>query len=463
MLKNSKSTHNHLWKEIHSLILTQFLNELNHKKLKYFILRNYENLPTINTSKDVDIVIEPGSYKKVSNLLFTILKKNGISHYYVVKYERVRCWYGIDVYKKFSIHIDLIEGYLSKGFEVFPFHKLHENTVRYNDFVVLNRSFDAVMLLYYKIIGTRQLQERYRRKISSIYLLESQKINAIITDTLNKRCSREIIKELRKKNFDGIIKNAKFISKVSKRKTFIKKPVKTICNVTKFLIEKFYRIVICPRSFQNFIAVEGADGTGKSTFIEGLAQAIGFYYVSDESKSHIYHHRPTLLPNLGAIGEKAGVMKEDKNFTTPHRAKPAGFISSFIRMTYYWVDYFVGVPIKLRKDVQFDRFTIYDRYIYDFLIDPHRSRINLPYWLRKKFTKLVIQPRIVFILLADAETIYKRKQELTVSEIKRQLGEFSRLAKSEKRFVVIDASKSPEEMVEQAIKIIVEKFTEKII
>ena len=131
-------------------------------------------------------------------------------------------------------------------------------------------------------------------------------------------------------------------------------------------------------------------------------------------------------------------------------------------MTYYWLDYVIGVPLKLRKDVQFDRFTIYDRYIYDFLIDPHRSRINLPYWIRKLFTNMVIQPRIVFVLLADAETIYKRKQELTIDEINRQLGEFSKLAKTHNRFVVTDASKSPADMVEDAIRVIINNFTEKL-
>jgi thymidylate kinase len=243
---------------------------------------------------------------------------------------------------------------------------------------------------------------------------------------------------------------------------FFKKPLQTTYNVTKFLLEKFYRIIYCPIKFQNFISVQGADGTGKSTFIDGLVKAIAFYNVSEYSKSHVYHHRPTILPNLGSVGEKTGLMKEDKDFTNPHRAKPASFMSSLVRMTYYWLDYLIGVPVKLRKDVQFDRFTIYDRYIYDFLIDPHRARINLPYWLRKVFTRLVPQPRIVFILLTDAEIIYARKQELTIKEINRQIVEFTKLSKSHKRFIILDASKSPEKLVEEAMGIIVEKFTQRI-
>jgi thymidylate kinase len=450
------------WYSRHSNILTLFFASLEIKNIKYFVLRNFEGLPEHNSSKDIDIIIEPGSYKRVSTILFAILKENNISNLKVVQYERVHCCYGIDPDKDFSIHIDLIEGYLSKGFEVFDFEELYNQTEIYKNFKVLNSSYDAIMLLYYKVIGSKQLKEQYKRKISAVYKKDNKVIDETIKRTLNKSSSDLIINALEKNDFDDIVKNADKMSRSSKNKVFVKKPLKTICNIIKFLFEKFYRIIICPRKFQNFISVQGADGTGKSTFIEGLVKAIAFYNVSEISKSHVYHHRPKILPNLGAAGEKAKVMKEDKDFTNPHRAKPSGFIVSFIRMTYYWLDYVIGVPLKLRKDVQFDRFTIYDRYIYDFLIDPHRSRINLPYWIRKLFTNMAIQPRIVFVLIADAETIYKRKQELTIDEINRQLGEFSKLAKTHKRFVVIDASKSPEDMVEDAIRVIINNFTEKL-
>jgi thymidylate kinase len=127
-------------------------------------------------------------------------------------------------------------------------------------------------------------------------------------------------------------------------------------------------------------------------------------------------------------------------------------------MFYYWLDYIVGVPYIIRKSAQFDKFTIFDRYIYDFLVDPHRSRINLPYWLRKLFTKTVIQPKIVFVLLTEAEIIYARKQELTLPEIKRQLEEFYKLAQTNKRFVILDASQTPDQIVEDAIRHIINKF-----
>ncbi len=159
---------------------------------------------------------------------------------------------------------------------------------------------------------------------------------------------------------------------------------------------------------------------------------------------HVYHFRPSVLPNLGAVGEKAGVMKQDTNFENPHRNKAANPLSSFVRMGYYWLDYLIGGAICIRKDVQFDKITIFDRYIYDFIIDPLRSRINLPRCMRTAFSKMVQQPRIVFVLDAPADVIYSRKKELTLDEIQRQLEEFDKLSNLGDNFYKINANQTPE-------------------
>lgn len=450
------------WSKLHASVFDKYISKLNDNRIKYFVLRNYEGLPEINASKDIDIIIQPNCYSEALGFLCQTLKEFDISNMHLVKYERAHCCYGISIDNQLSIHIDLIEGYLSKGFEIFSFKELYKQTKRYKNFYVLNDTYDVLMLLYYKVIAAKELKPQYQSKITSIYKTKKKEINSVLTNTLNKKMSGMVIQCLEENNFDLICENANGISKSSKIRAFINNPFKSSSRIVCFILEKVYRIIYCPRKFQNFISVQGADGTGKSTFIDGLTEAIAYYYVDDTSKSHVYHHRPKMLPNLGEAGEKAGVMKEDRDFTNPHRAKPSGFIGSLARMSYYWLDYVIGVPFKLRKDVQFDKFTIYDRYIYDFLIDPHRSRINLPYWIRKVFTRLVSQPRIVFVLLTDAEIIYKRKQELTIDEMNRQLGEFKKLAASNKRFVVLDASKTPEELVNDAMKIIIDKFTQKL-
>ena len=259
-----------------------------------------------------------------------------------------------------------------------------------------------------------------------------------------------------------IVENAHKYESGAMKNIFLKRPFYTLYGILRFLCGKIYRVILCPKKFWRFIAVEAPDGTGKTTFISSLVTELRKYYVSDEGRFCIHHFRPLILPNLGAVGEKAGVMKQDTDFTKPHRAKPAGKLSSFVRMSYYWLDYIFGIPYLLRKEVKAEKYTIFDRYIFDFVVDPKRSRISLPYSIRKLFAQMVIHPQIVFVLNTEPEVIYKRKQELELDEIKRQLDEFKKLDSICSNVVTIDAGKSVDEMVEQAIDVIFEKFLSKI-
>ena len=224
---------------------------------------------------------------------------------------------------------------------------------------------------------------------------------------------------------------------------FKKNPLKTLQYKFEFYIEKINRLIFRYNKFSKVFSVMAPDGAGKTTFLESLIDKIDFFYVNDKSdnRCNIYHFRPNLLPNLGALGEKAGVKEQDKDFTNPHRAKPANTFSSLVRISYYWLDYVLGYNYFVRKDVQYDRFSVFDRYSYDLIVDPGRTRLNLPLWVRKLFVRFMPHPKVVFYLDADPEVIYKRKQELTLEEIKRQTAEYKKIAYSNKRFVILDSNR----------------------
>jgi thymidylate kinase len=225
-----------------------------------------------------------------------------------------------------------------------------------------------------------------------------------------------------------------------------------------------YRIIFNYRKYAKTFAVIAPDGTGKTTFLDTLIEQLNYYYVNDENdhRFHVYHFRPEILPNLGQVGEKAGVMKQDTDFTNPHRSKPANPISSLMRIAYYTLDYIIGWQKCVRNDVHYDRYSVFDRYSYDFIVDPLRTKLNLPKWLRSFFVALTPQPKIVFYLDADPQVIYERKQELTLEEIERQVGEYRELANSNpKKFKIINAEKKPEDMALDALAILLEQYTDR--
>ena len=233
-------------------------------------------------------------------------------------------------------------------------------------------------------------------------------------------------------------------------------------RIIEFYWLKFQRIILFRKRYGKSFSVMAPDGAGKTTFLNLLIKNLSFYYLRETELAHVLHFRPEILPNLGAVGEKARVMKQDKNFTIPHRAKPAGLFSSLIRITYYWFDYVIGWFIYTSKDIQYDRFTVFDRYSYDLLVDPRRTRLSLPYWIRKLYVELMPHPRFTFYLDVESDEIFRRKQELTPDEINRQIGEYHKLVKSSKRFIVLNGNHSVEQITDDAIRIILDTFCTKL-
>lgn len=458
---------NIIWDERHGKILLYIIEKFSENKIKYFILRNYESLPQANSSKDVDIIVEPGKIKIAKKILLESYKINGLENYYETVYGRGHCLLGMNINAQMSIHIDLIEGYLSKGYEIFTFSELYEHTIEYNGMVVMDKFFEGFMIYIYKQFGYTmpKLKEEYKKNIYQTYKEFPDDFKRQLAEITDKDFANIICDKIYNKDFDGILKLSSKLTKKIRKYVWRKKPIRTLIYSSQFVLQKFNRIIINYKKYSKTFAVMAPDGTGKTTFLDALIDKLNYYYVNnmEDGRFHVYHFRPSILPNLGAVGEKAGVMKQDTNFTDPHRNKPANPLSSLIRIMYYTLDYIIGWQKCVRNDVHYDRYTIFDRYSYDFIVDPLRTKLNLPKSVRKFFVKLTPQPQIVFFLNASPEVVYSRKQELTLSEIERQGDEYLSLANSNtKKFKIINAENTPDQMSDEALHIIISLFTEKL-
>lgn len=451
------------WTHRHGEIFSSLIMGLESANIRYFILRNYEQLPNKNTSKDIDILVDPNRIKEANQILQNVYKQHNLTHIYLVRFTWVYCWRGMDINNHLSIHIDLIAGYRMKGYEVFSFDELYQQTMEYNGFRVLNRYYEGLMVFIYKQFGYKNppLKQEYK---DIIYAMHCQ--NPQFTTDLQTIVGQPLVKNITEaiavRDFDKMLSYSQLLTAKLKQHSFKKDPIGVLFRIIEFYWLKFQRIILCRRKYGKTFSVMAPDGAGKTTFLNLLIEDLGFYYLREAELAHVLHFRPEILPNLGAVGEKAGMMKQDKNFTTPHRAKPAGFLSSLLRITYYWCDYVIGWFFYTSKDIQYDRFTVFDRYSYDLLVDPRRTRLGLPYWIRKLYVALIPQPKLTFYLDVEPEEIFRRKQELAPDEINRQVDEYRKLVKSSKRFIVLNGNRPIEQIKNDAIEIILNKFCTKL-
>lgn len=169
------------------------------------------------------------------------------------------------------------------------------------------------------------------------------------------------------------------------------------------------------RSRGIMIAFQGTDGSGKSTVINGLYQALADCF--PEEQMVYYHCRPFLFqPAKASHGLNMDVVCPD-----PHGSKPYGRFISLGKLAYCSADYIIGYLLKVRQELKQGKLVIFDRYYYDFYLDKLRYRLKLSdFWIRL-FEPFIPKPDITFVLTGEAEPIWQRKQEIPLEEVREQI------------------------------------------
>ena len=454
------------WSKRHGEILRSYFDELDKAGIKFFVIRNYEGLPECNSSKDVDIILKHGTVLIAEQVLKQVFKKHGLKYFYRVKIEENFVCRAIDVQEEFAIHVDLINGYINHGVELFSFEELYAQTEEYNGFRVMNELYNGIMLFVYKQFGYKKphLKQEYQEAIYETWK-KYPAFSTMLSDMIGGDVFELISKCIQNKDFERMLSYSSVVTNRLRKYSNKKDLIKNTYRKLFFVWQKVNRVIFQYRKYEKSISVMAPDGTGKTTFLQALLDKLAFLYVDDPNdlrRFHVYHFRPSLLPNLGEVGEKVNLMKQDKDFTNPHRAKPAGFLSSLFRISYYWLDYVVGWMCFTRKDVQYDYYTVYDRYSYDLLVDPLRTRLSLPYWVRRLYVACMPHPKLNFFLKASSEVIISRKKELTLEEIQSQIRGYTLLSDKDKRIVTLDADKSVDELVNEAMGWVVKQYWDKL-
>jgi len=192
-----------------------------------------------------------------------------------------------------------------------------------------------------------------------------------------------------------------------------------------------------------FVVLVGLDGAGKTTFARNLCARLA---AAPNGIRVRYHH---WIPSLRRFSTPWPSFAE-----TPRKQPASGTLAAALsiarlvkNLLQAWWVYLLGI----RRWVKRGDCVIVDRFMFNYWLDPISLRYSGPRGLLDLAARWVPQPDVVFSLEADADTLLARKRELTREEIARQSQLLRELPVRRSRKIVLDATQSPEAVVEQAL------------
>ena len=175
----------------------------------------------------------------------------------------------------------------------------------------------------------------------------------------------------------------------------------------------------------------GVDGSGKTTIAKKLQKKF--------KNSKYLHLKPYIL-----FKDRRNIIKK------PHLQKKGSFVVSLLKLLSWLISYKYFFYQNKKNRIIF-----FDRYAHDILIDPLRYKHNAS----KKLTKFILnffpKPDLWIFLNPSLKTIKSRKQELSDTELKRQIKDYTQFFRNQKNVLKLNTNNKKKILIKKITKIIV--------
>lgn len=403
------------------IILTKIFDSLNRSKLQYCVLRNYKSLPMSLDGSDLDLAVLQTELSTIAQLIIGIADNYGGKT--IIDYTssgRIMRFLGCYEGEWWGMAIDLFSKMEYKGVEYISTESIISRAVDYNS-IKVSPDYDAeITALIKELLSNGKTRKTYLADAKLAYANHGEKC----LELLNNNFDVDVIDDFRKVLVDA--KDNQVTSIVIKlRHSVINR------DWLKNLPTRIRNFAMRSRRLFNpigsSIAVLGTDGSGKKMMISAITPVLE---TALHSKIQYEHLRPNWLPALKLDNSKS---------------KPSRLVGSLVRLSYYTLDYTMGYWIRIYpKLIKRPHLCIFERYYYDFFLEPSRMHIALPQWMIRVAFFAVPQPRLIFCLGSDPQITLARNPETSLEEVARLNQQLKNLCSSNSRAVWINTGKDAE-------------------
>lgn len=438
-----------------SQFVRDFFLELEKENIRYCILRNADEVEA-GDAHDIDMTVELKSMKKAFQIMQRVAKSSGWKMHMMTGNIKdkvnIKCMNFFKVIDGIPIlvHFDFFPTSTWNGMLMLDNESLLEDIDCSSVYHRANPGVEAVTKLFIRLLHNNYIKEKYIPFIYETYKSERDRVMNVMGEFLSFEMSEWIYNAVYDQQWEEIVAHrtrivSDIIHKLKRKKNYY--PVKV--NYYLYLIRK----LICKAG--PMVVFEGTDGSGKTTVISGLP--IVMERTFNENLIDYYHWRPNFIksPNPKS-NENTG-----KVCTEPHAKKPYNKVVSIGKFFYFNLDYILGYFLKTRIQQGKGRMVIFDRYYYDYYLDKLRYRLNISDHILNTCLMFIPRPDVTIILSGNAEIIYERKKELSVSEIQDQIDKIELNSDRFAKAHIIDTCQPIEQVIHNTAIAILEENARK--
>lgn len=412
-----------------------FFSFLKDNNIDFSLINSYEDIINkIDIDSDIDILFKKHDFLQIEH---HVQKFCIIQNIQIVQVLHHDLWAkNIFLYnpkdKKF-LNLDLYGELSRKEIVFFKEKEIFNSRDVFENIPILSAEKEFIYYLIKKLDKDDLTQTNFDH-LHSLYIKHKEACQKELIRFFPKQYDI-IYKEILKRTFLGIKKNRETL--LSDFYTIKKRDAK------RYIFNKLLTLkrILNPTGLT--ISFLGPDGSGKSTIIDIVLETRLPFRRKD-----YFHLKP-----LNHSSDKTIV-------TDPHKYPPYSAVKSYIKLLYFIYIYNKGwlknvLPLKIKSSL-----VIFDRYFDDLLVDNRRYRYSGSLKVAKLIRKIIPKPDIYFILTADSNVIYGRKQEVPFEEIERQTKVYEALVDG-KRYNKIHVDRPVVEIVKEIVTIMMKKMHER--
>jgi thymidylate kinase len=431
----------------------ELLEQLDAAGIRYCVLRNCDQLAQGRSGGDVDIQVENSAAGTIVRIADRVAADYGASRIVLMRWASMlrACYCGKVGGVWWGRRLDVTVRQTYRGIEFFDSDVLLA-TAELRHGVRVARDADAAVLALLKdVLSTGSTKPEYLA--AARRALRERKGHWLerLASHFDLPTARMFASFLREPKPERLPRVARRLRRALFASAWRTKPLAALLCRLRNLWDRCRRVIDRPGIV---VAVLGADGSGKSAIIEAIKQPL---QEALQSLVRSEHSRPNLLPSIARLLRRP---VQEGVTANPRAGTPSGPLGSLARLAFHISDYVLGYWLKVFPAlVRWPCVWIFDRYCYDLLIDPGRARIALLRWIIRLLLVPVPRPDVVLCLGGNHELIHRRKPELPLVEVSRQVAAFKQLCSRLPNAAWIDTTRPIEESTDAALRAVIHVMT----